>query len=293
MGKKNLTKALMALNNRGLCEASREPKLIDIQKIKVGDKVIFWNDSGLKDDENLEKGMVYTVSYADTKFEMITLIGFTRMYLSENYEYEIGWEYWRFCLPEDYNESGIYINRLRNEPIQATEFAGRIIYSKYVMDIEQFGIPWKSLRRDLFAEIEHPQYEILFQFEVDGTSRFYLSKFQGYWLLLHRIRSETDWLIGDNIHNYSLAMIMPVVENDSKQIAAQIMLSLWFLHYADIHSAEDDYRMENLIQRHKVLRGGSNSVLYLSKVKITRLLELLEGKSFRQASENVRLELAG
>ena len=84
---------------------------------------------------------------------------------------------------------------------------------------------------------------------------------------------------------------MPVRENDSKLLVAQMLLSLWFFHYASIYDAEDDYRLENLVQSHTILRGGSNSVSYLSKVKIGRLLRFLEGKSFHLASEAVRQEL--
>jgi hypothetical protein len=31
------------------------------------------------------------------------------------------------------------------------------------MDLNQFGIPWKSFHRDFFAEIEHPEYMIIFR----------------------------------------------------------------------------------------------------------------------------------
>ena len=286
MKKNKLVQALLASNNRGIFEASGVPKIIDIHKINVGDKVVLWDDSNLK-DEKVQKGKVYTVSIVDAEFEIIVLEGIRRMYRSENYEYEIGWEYRRFCLPEDYSPSGIYLNRINDESIQATEFAGRKIYSKYVMDLEQFGISWKLLRKDFFAEIEHPQYEIMFQEELDGVSRFYLAKFQEFWLLLHRIRSETDWLIGDNIHNYSLAMMMIAKRNDTKPVAAQILLSLWLLHYAGIYDTEE-YIPENLLKSHQVLRGGSNSLGYLEKPKIVALLQELKGKTFRQASVDIR-----
>ncbi|MEE4286077.1 MAG: hypothetical protein V2I31_08010 [Mariniphaga sp.] len=58
-------------------------------------------------DEEIKKGMTYTISDVDMKLDIFALKGIKRLYRSENQEYEIGLEYWRFCLPEDYVESGI------------------------------------------------------------------------------------------------------------------------------------------------------------------------------------------
>lgn len=76
-------------------------KQIDLEKVKVGDKVILWNTEYITDPE-VEKGGEYTITCIDLKYNIISLEEIERIYKSDNTEYEIGWEYWRFCLPWDY-----------------------------------------------------------------------------------------------------------------------------------------------------------------------------------------------
>jgi hypothetical protein len=162
------------------------------------------------------------------------------------------------------------------------------------MDLTQFDIPWKSLRRDFFAEIEHPEYEIMFQDLVCGTSRLYLTKFNGYWLLLHRIRSETKWLIEDNIHNYSLSMMMAAKENDKRPVVAQILFSLWLFHYNWCFGSTADSPLNDIQEtyKHTVLRGGSNSLGYLGTPIINRLIHAMNGKTVHEASAWLLSELS-
>jgi len=136
MTNKNLSQVLMSGGSRSLYTTSVEPKLIELNRIKTGDEVVLWNDSGLTEEKLVEKGKKYIVDIIDVQYQMISLAGVTRMYKSDNTEYEIGWEYWRFCLPKDYSEASIcLIPEIKKYP-QVTKFAGRQIYSKYhVLDI--------------------------------------------------------------------------------------------------------------------------------------------------------------
>lgn len=281
--KKSLVNALLSTQSGGLFQASSTPPSIIKTGAHPGDSL-----TCIQSCAELIRSEQYTLEAYDPERRVARVKSASQPEVEGRW-----WDAGLFCLPNMINESGIYLTPIGPEYFTPVEFAGREILSKFTSLLEKMQIPYKELRRERFLELEHTMYEMMFQFEWEGESRFYLASWNGYWLLLQWLRSDTEWAIGENVSNWSLVFIMEKEKSDRRQDVALRFMALWLFHYHEITGENPDWELENLENFAKVLNPPKPGQDYLSPQTFNHLLEILEGKTLEEGSAIVSALIQG
>lgn len=283
--KKALARIMNGSYGGGLFTATAKPKQINPESLNIGDEVVLWNTDDLTETD-IVKGGKYTVNYIHAGKTEITVDGVQRWWQFDDGKKEVCWELWRFCRPEDYNESGMYFTPAYYESCPVTEFAGRKIISRLNFPIESFGIPFKKLKRVLFAEVFHPQF--IAQYMISGDSRLYLASFGEYWLLLQWQKCDLTCEL-EYVHTeFSIALMMKKEKGDTKSSVAKLLFALWVYHFPYSFQENTKYQLHDVKRDYIFSNSGRKRAEFITQDDLQDITQRLDKKTYKQASDIIK-----
>jgi hypothetical protein len=230
---------LMSSNGGHSVTFIKYPDCLDPATVKKGDTVICWDDCELAENPRLAKvpktGMSYKVREVNPETFGLRLQNLKNP--KGNLPVEPGFHLTRFCTKEEWKSAPLEM--VKNMPHTKVKFCPlgflkEVFYAtSYTVSFDNFFIENRNLileDRTPFTALRYTFGELMLNQDIEAYSEFSVVQSDGCHFLVKRTRVETEDIIGENIDNTRIVIMLKDVQGISFINHAKAMLLLWVLY---------------------------------------------------------------